>query len=331
MKKLMVILLILLLPLAVRAEVLTGTVVAGREERLITPGGGTLVQVLLRAGQQVYPGTEAATLKPEIVAAPCAGTVTLFGCAGDDASAVSRLYGAVGWIEPDAAYTLDVSIEADSPIPGNQLIHPGESVYLCCTELCMHMGRGVVTQVAGEGYTVLVTEGEFLFGESVDVCRSGDCTGENCIGTGMLRRVLPIPLTGEGLIVYAYVASGMHVEAGDELYELAATMDGHILMNDCGGVVAQVLASPGDVLAVIWPEDAMRVAFPVPQAQLNDWPAGSCVTLTFADGSVLPGVIEWVEGVPAEGLSSVCYTAYAAFEATESVRFGMTVSVAAAE
>ena len=37
-----------------------------------------------------------------------------------------------------------------------------------------------------DAYMVEVTEGDFLLSERIDICRSCDCTGGNCIGQGAL-------------------------------------------------------------------------------------------------------------------------------------------------
>ncbi len=156
-------LLILLLTLTMRTAfaddipVLTGVVAASNVERITAPYAGEVISLLFREGDAVTAGMEAATMSPNIVRAPCSGTVMLFASKGDDAADVLQLYGALAVIEPDACYRVTASILTDSCLPQNQLVHPGETVHLCCTGDGAHSGKGIVTSVSGNCFSVLVT------------------------------------------------------------------------------------------------------------------------------------------------------------------------------
>lgn len=323
--------------LADDGAVLNGIVAAADVERITAPYAGEVISLLLREGDAVTAGMEAATMSPNIVRAPCSGTVTLFAARGDNAADVQQLYGALACIEPDARYQVAASILTDSCLPQNQLVHPGETVYLCCTNDGLHSGVGTVTAVNGSSFSVLVTAGDFLFGEAVDICRRGDCTGDDCIGTGTLSRIDPVYCTGEGLVVSEFVGSGMHVEAGDELYELAPTWDAHFVMHEATGVVAEVCVQEGDrveagdTLALVWPDEAMRVILHVPEALLADYACSSLVSLTFADGRTTDGRIVWVSMVPEASTGDPQWEAHIAFEPDASTRYGMNVEVRPAQ
>ena len=337
MKKLL--LLTLLLTIVVRTAfaedipALTGVVAASDVERITAPYAGEVISLLFREGDAVTAGMEAATMSPNIVRAPCSGTVTLFASQGDDAADVQHLYGALAVIEPEARYRVTASILTDSCLPHNQLVHPGETVYLCCTGDGAHSGKGIVTSASGDCFSVLVTEGDFLFGEGVDVCRRGDCVGDDCIGSGTLARIAPVPCTGEGLVVSEFVGSGMHVEAGDELYELAPTWDAHFVMHETSGVVAEVCVQEGDwvetgeTLALVWPDEAMRVILHVPEALLADYALGRTVRLDFADGRECEGRVVWVSMIPDASTDTPLWETHIAFEADAATKFGMRVDV----
>ena len=336
-------LLILLLTMTMRTAfaddipVLTGIVAATDSEQITAPCAGKVISLLFREGDAVTAGMEAATMSPNIVRAPCSGTVTLFAGQGDDAADVQQIYGALTVIEPEARYRVAASILTDSCLPQNQLVHPGETVYLCCTGDGAHSGKGVVTSVTGGSFSVLVTEGDFLFGEGVDVCRRGDCVGDDCIGSGTLARIDPVPCTGEGLVVSEFVGSGMHVEAGDELYELAPTWDAHFIMHETSGVVAEMCVQEGDrveagdTLALVWPDEAMRVILHVPEALLGDYALGRTVRLAFADGRESEGRIVWVSMIPGMSADEPLWETHIAFGADAATRYGMRVDVRPAQ
>ena len=227
---------------------LNGVVAATDVERIIAPYAGEVITLLFREGDAVTAGMEAATMSPNYVLAPCSGTVTLFASQGDDALDVQLIYGALACVEPDASYTVAAEILLDSCLPQNQLVHPGESVYLCCMNDGSHSGKGIITSVTGSSFTVLVTEGDFLFGEAVDICRRGDCMEDDCIGNGTLSRINPLTCTGEGLVISEFVGNGDHVEAGEVLYELAPTWDAHFVMHEASGIVAEVCVRETPIL-----------------------------------------------------------------------------------
>lgn len=332
-------LLILLLTIVVRTSfaedipALSGVVAASNVERITAPYAGEVISLLFREGDVVTAGMEAATMSPNIVRAPCSGTVTLFASQGDDAADVLQLYGALAVIEPDARYRVTASILTDSCLPQNQLVHPGESVYLCCTGDGAHNGKGIVTTVTGSSFSVLVTEGDFLIGEAVDVCRRGDCVGDDCIGSGTLARIDPVPCTGEGLVVSEFVGNGAQVQAGDELYELAPTWDAHFVMHETSGVVAEVCVQEGDwveagdTLALVWPDEAMRVILHVPEALLEDYAPGRSVRLTFADGRESEGRVVWVSMIPDASTDTPSWETHISCEADAATKYGMRVDV----
>lgn len=335
MKKIFLLILLLTMRTAFADDisVLTGVVAASDVERITAPYAGEVISLLFREGDAVTAGMEAATMSPNIVRAPCSGTVTLFASRGDNAADVQQLYGALACIEPDASYRVNATILTDSCLPQNQLIHPGETVYLCCTGDGAHSGKGVVASVSGSSFSVLVTEGDFLFNETVDICRRGDCVGDDCIGTGTLARIDPVPFTGEGLVISEFIGNGAHVDVGDELYELAPTWDAHFVMHEASGVVAEMCVQEGDwidagdTIALVWPDEAMRVILYVPEQLLDDYAWNSTVSLTFADGWEAEGRIVWVSMIPDFSVDTPLWETHIAFESGVATKYGMSVEV----
>ncbi|MBQ8617111.1 MAG: HlyD family efflux transporter periplasmic adaptor subunit [Clostridia bacterium] len=312
---------------------LTGVVAATDVERITAPYAGEVITLLFREGDAVTAGMEAATMSPNYVLAPCSGTVTLFASQGDDASDVQLIYGALACVEPDASYTVAAEILMDSCLPQNQLVHPGETVYLCCTNDGSHNGKGIVTSVTGSSFTVLVTEGDFLFGEAVDICRRGDCMGDDCIGSGLLSRIDPLTCAGEGLVISEFVGNGDHVEAGEVLYELAPTWDAHFVMHETSGVVAEVCVREGDwveageTLALVWPDEAMHIIVDVPESLLDDYELNTSVRLMFTDGREAEGRVVWMSMIPDSSAGASLWKMHIAFEYDAEIKYGMSVEV----
>ncbi|MBR3764877.1 MAG: HlyD family efflux transporter periplasmic adaptor subunit [Clostridia bacterium] len=315
------------------SPVLTGVIAATDEEKITAPYAGEVISLLFREGDAVTAGMEAATMTPNIMRAPCSGTVTLFANQGDDAADVQLLYGALACIQPDASYRVAAAILTNNWLPQNQLVQPGETVYLRCTTDGVRSGQGVVTSVSGSSYSVLVTEGDFLLGEAVDIFRRVDGMDDNCIGTGTIARIDPVFCTGDGMVISEFVGNGDYVEAGDELYELAPTRDGHFVMHETSGVVAEVCVEEGDrveagdTIALVWPDEAMHVIIHVPEHLLDDYAWNAAVTLTFSDGRQTEGRISWVSMVP-DGSEATCtWEAHIAFARDTTLRYGMRVEV----
>lgn len=312
---------------------LTGVVAATDVERITAPYAGEVIILLFREGDAVTAGMEAATMSPNYVLAPCSGTVTLFANRGDNAADVQQFNGALACVEPDASCTVEAEILMDSCLPQNQLVHPGETVYLCCTNDGSHNGKGIVTSVTGSSFTVLVTEGDYLFGETVDICRRGDCMGDDCIGSGTLSRIDPLTCTGEGLVISEFVGNGDHVEAGEVLYELAPTWDAHFVMHETSGVVAEVCVREGDwveageTLALVWPDEAMHIIVDVPESLLDDYELNTSVRLMFTDGQETEGRVVWMSMIPDTATGVPLWQTHISFDPDGMMQYGISVEV----
>ena len=125
----------------------------------------------------------------------------------------------------------------------------------------------------------------------------------------------------------------MHVEAGDELYELAPTWDAHLVLHETSGVVAEVCVQEGDwveageTLALVWPDEAMRVILHVPEELLGDYALGRSVRLVFADGREREGCVVWVSMIPDASSDTPLWETHIAFEADAATKYGMRVNV----
>ena len=349
MKKLLIGLLVLMLvtPMALAETVtLNGTVIATGTVPVAAPAAGVLSEVAVQVGEHVSAGDEVAALYAQPVLADQPGTVRLFGTAGESVEAVVARYGAVLYIEPDCQYTIAASTRYAYDLEVNKTIHPGESVYLSCgTTGKLHKGLGRVTAVNGSSFTVEVTEGEFESGETVYVYRTDDYAVTSRIGRGNVTHASPVAVSGlgTGRISGIHVADGAHVAIGDALFDtvLVDTATAYEMVSSVDGVVAEVLAASGDavtqgmVVATIYPDEAMRIEISLSENDLRDVRIGTRVRIEFTSGETAEGEIDWISSIAQvsedEEDDTVSFTVHVRFDATGTIRYGMTAKVTTVE
>lgn len=333
----------------------TGTVSAKTTSEVYAPIGGTVESVSAVAGQQVRAGDVLATLATTKVYAPEDGVITgLFAQAGDSAETVSQRYGAVMYIEGASVYTLSASTENAYNSTENKFVHVGEEVYLSCYSDGSHSGTGVITAIEGTSYTVEVTSGEFLIGETVNVYRGETATTAARIGRGTLGRKNPTAVSASGSIVSIAVQDGETVQKGDLLFEtLEGSFDGYYMSGSeilatSDGVVSQINLSQGgrlekgSVAAMLYPEGAMQIQAQIAEANLGLIHVGDPVEIELnwnSDAEVrYTGVVSMISSIAdsssgsgsGESMNSsgdVTYTVYIDFTPDADTRYGMTAVV----
>ena len=295
----------------------TGTVAASKTVEVYAPIGGKVEAVSVEAGQQV-----------------------------NSAETVGSLYGAVVSIEGESVYSIAASTDNAYNSTATKFIHVGEAVYLSCYSDGTHTGAGVVTAVEGTDYTVRVTSGEFLIGETVNVYRGESAVSSMRIGRGTLNRVSPTAVTGTGSIVSIAVQPGDAVQRGDLLFETldgafdGLYMSGNEITADADGTVSQLnvqqggTVQKGDVVAVLYPQGAMRVEAQVAEANLASIAVGDPVSIELIwnqdEEVTYPGTISGISaladstGESMDGESTVPFTVYVDFTPDENTRYGMS-------
>ncbi len=347
--KLLALILVLLLGVgsaAAESLSLEGKVVPARTVPVYAAIGGTVAEVAAQVGQEVGADDVLYSLKTTKVYAQESGTVTgVFGEPGDDAAQVAQRYGAVMYLEGASVYSVSASTDNAYNTTANKFIRVGEKVSLQCRSSQERKGEGTVTAVEGTGYTVKVTAGTFIPGDSVDVFRDAAHTNSQRIGRGTVSRVNPSAVTASGSIVRFAVADGEKVERGQLLLEtLDGSFDGLYMSGvdqtaDQAGVVGSLSASQGSpvskgsVVAVIYPLDAMRVEASVPEDSRGQIKAGDKVTIELEsdEAAVYTGEVVLVSAVAEAGAAEVSYRVLVDFTPDEAVRFGMSVVVTTPE
>ena len=162
-------------------------------------------------------------------------------------------YGAVAYIDPANRYTMTAT--AKNANNGTVRVIPGETVYLRCYKDNTHKGIGMVVKVKDGKYTVKVTEGTFLKGESVSVYREQDYSYSSYIGRDTMQTIDMIASTGNGVLVRFHVTNGTQVSKGELLYETVSGLFAPGRTNHesvdapADGIIAALHVAIGDELA----------------------------------------------------------------------------------
>ena len=321
---------------------LNGTVEAGVTRPVYAPIGGTVDSVSVEQGMRVKAGETLLTYRTDKIYASQDGTVAgVFVQPGDDAETITNRYGADLYLEGPVKYTISASTGRAYSAVDTTFIHTGETVYLVCRSAAARKGIGTVTAVDGSSYTVQVTEGSFIAGDSVNIYRDAGYTEKQKLGRGSITRFSPEAVNGTGAVVNVAVQDGAQVQRGDLLMEtLTGTYDGYEMPGtdvtaEEGGIVTSVSAEPGavvakgDIVARIAPISGMQVAVSVSADDRKDLKAGDKVTIELEsdDTKKYDGTVRFVSEVPEEESEGVTYRAVIDFTPDENVVFGLAVVV----
>lgn len=347
MKKFLMLLLTLMLlaaPALADTLSLEGTVVSTQSTAILAGASGVIRDVTVQAGDSVTPGQTVATLMETITYAETAGTVTIFGEAGESAETVTERNGAVMYLSPDSKFTISASTRNAYDEPENKIIRPGETVYVRCTANNDHTGTGVVIALSGSSYTVEITQGTFEDGESVYLFRDPAFAATSRIGRGTAAYADPLACTGSGMITQLLVSDGAHVEKGTPLFSTVnASAFSGLFRSHIAGTVASVNVTPGTqveegaILAVVYPDHARLLQILADEIDLRGITPGQQLTLTFTNGVIAQGQVDYISCLPytpeesTEEDSDACFPVYVTFSAEAPVAYGMTATVTQGE
>ena len=326
---------------------LEGKVVPAASVPVYAAIGGTVSEVIAQVGQEVAPGDALYSLKTGKVYAQAAGTVTgVFGEPGDDAAQVAQRYGAVMYLEEASVFSVSASTDNAYNATENKFVHVGETVYLQCRSSQDRKGEGTVTGVEGTGYTVKVTAGSFMPGDSVDVFRDEAHTSSRRIGRGTVSRATPVAVKGSGSVLKIHVQNGDFVERGEVLFEtVEGVLDGlyapdNQVLSPTKGIVSSIdknsgeSLAKGDTLLKLVPSDSLRVEFLVQEADVFTLQVGQKVRMELywdtEQGRYYEGEVTRISHIQETTTDSSTtdrksYKAYASITPDERIRVGMSV------
>ena len=344
-KRTALLLLVFLLPCIALADTLSmdGKVDAKRTTEVYAPIGGTVDRVVGEVGQQVTAEDVLISLRTEKVYADENGTVTgIFGEPGDAAETVAERYGAVLYIEKNAAFVIDATTDNAYNSVSAKFVHVGETVYARYKSNSSREGVGKIKSIDGTGFTVEIDQGSFIPGDAVELYRDKSHSAGKHIGSGTAGRQNPLAVTGSGSIVRIAVKDGDTVKKGDLLMEtLPGTFDGFRMTGTditAGqeGVIASISAQQGSpvtkdsVIAVLYRREDMRVSAELPEDSLDELHEGDPVHIELsADESCeYTGTVTMISGVASESTGGeVTYRVLIDFTPDDAVRYGMSVVV----
>lgn len=319
-----------------------GTVRAAKTVTLLAPYSGTVTDVDAEAGDALAAGRALLAIGTEPVCAEFDGTVTaVFAEPGDAAATVQDLYGALCYLERDELYTAECTTAGAASENEYKIIHAGEKVYIQSTQNDDREGVAVVTKVEGKRYSLLVTEtGDLHYNERIKVYREERRHSADCIGSGEMTRIDPVPVTGEGSVLAVHVRAGQRVSRGDLLLELVPDGldglrggDGTVTMPE-DGVILSVSAEDGAQvekdapLAAYCPAGAIELVCEADEDDLSAIAVGDEMTVTldaYPDAPVKARVTE-ISSVAQEDGGGATFDVTLALPEDAPARIGMNAT-----
>lgn len=322
---------------------LDGTVTAAYTSEVYATSTAVAGKVHVAVGQSVNAGDAIVTLRTTPVYAEEDGVITaVFAETGDSADSLTTRYGAAIVMETEVLYTVAATTERAYDSVATKLVQVGETVSLRSRTNETRTGKALITAVDGINYTLHVTQGSFLVGETVEVFRGDDFAESACLGRGDVARNAPMLVNATGRIVNVQVQPGDEVKKGDLLLE---TLEGSgasaVLTADVSGIVAQVDAVQGTslaenaVAAIIWPADAMQIEANIHELDLMDIAIGQQVQLSFDwnedSGVTMTGTVKSISAVSNVDETATTFRLVVEFTPDASIRYGMNVTITTIE
>ena len=322
-----------------------GTIEAVKTQTILAPHSGRTGDFSVRSGDALQAGDLLFTLSATPVYAEFDGTITgLFAQAGDSTASVQERYGALCFMEREHLYTVDASTTGAASDNENKIIHIGEKVYIKCAPDGTHKAEGIVTSVSGSDYVVQATAGELYMDEKVYIYRANTYKSEVRLGSGKVNRTEAVAVPGSGSLLKIHVEDGEEVERGQLLFECvdgdldALIANGDVIQSTADGVIAQVNVAAGQkiekgaVLLTVYQTQDYQIAFSVTEEELPYVNIGDQASIYFnwnsENSTPYEGVVTDLSYVGETNENGeVVYQGYIAFQADDTVRLGMNVTV----
>lgn len=296
MKKFLIMLLVLCMPLAAYAEEGEVTANAAAECRSViqitAPFSGVLAPFDWALGDVVENGETLFALNTQKVYAPADGTVrSVFAEEGDLAEDVLAQYGALLSMEKADGFVVNATTTGAYNDPDNRRIQTGEIVYIEETNDRDNEGEGRVISVSGSAYVVELLKGDFESEDNVKLFRDDNMSSKSCIGSGKLAYQPELAVQGSGRVVRCAVQEGDQVKKGELLFELVSA-DAESSVNTAevaspvyGAVEVAVQSGmqvyKGQLLAKVHALDSISVVASVDEMDLDLAKVGASVTVVF--------------------------------------------------
>lgn len=305
------------------AEIFEGKTTAQFTMLITATASGILESLSVQAGQRVEAAEAIAILRPEKHFATQEGMVTMI-CANtaDDVS------GTLIEVMPMECYTVYCTLDKAYQSAETTLIHSGEAVYLKCTRDGTHRASGLITQIDGNEYLVLVLGGELYVGETVYIYRDEDFTNAQRMGIGTVVTSATEVYEANGKLTRLCVSEGDYVERGQLLFE----QNGGIQTAEWGGIITSVSVQAGDavsegqILGEIAPADSICVEIQVDETSASKIRVGDKAMLILAsqtDEEPFAGTVTEISAIA----ESDQYTVRIRPETDQLLPLGMTVQI----
>jgi len=336
-----------LLPGIAIADSLTasGSVVGAQEIAIKAPVTGDLMPFSLREGDLAESGSLLFEIEAEKLYANYDGVVGgVTVKPGDATEAVTAIYKALFYIQPDSAFVIKSSTSDAYDEPENKFLQVGTHVYLKSRSSSKYTGEGWITEVDGASFTVEVLDGNLRYDEPVTIHLNADHSNDSRIGRGDVTRVNPIAVNASGTVLKVHVTEGQHVKKGDLLIEyvtdtltpseaqnaniLRVTAYQELILSSISATQGS-RATKGSVLAKAFPRDSMQVAVNVDESYISKLQVGGSADIEFENvkSGQVKGTIASISYINASDSSDSQYTVYVDFTPDADIRIGMRATV----
>lgn len=342
MKKFLVLLLALCLPLTAMAEEVTANGVV--ESRVVTqltaPFSGVILPFDWENGDRVKAEDSLFQFETVKLYAPVDGTVhALFAEEGDQTADVIARYGMLASIEKENPLIVDASTSGAYNEPENRRVHAGETLYFEQSNDRDNEGEGRVISVSGDDYVIELLKGDFEDGDSVKIYRDEKMGTKSCVGSGKIEWAEDVSVTGSGFVLRAAVREGDSVRKGDLLYELLAQdADSSVLTADVrareDGALELAVSSgtqvyKGQLLGKVHNLKELSVIASVDEMDLDCVREGDSLTIVFDryPNEMVMGTVSTIGAIGVPRQNAAYYDVTVDFYTTLEVLPGMNATV----
>lgn len=342
MKKFLVLLLALLMPVTALAEEVTANgVVESRVINYITaPFSGVVKPFDAESGDRVETGDELFEMQTTQICAPVDGTVqAVFAGVGEQAGDVMAQYGMLASIQKKNNFVIIADTDGAYKDAENRYIHAGETVYFEQSNDKDNEGEGRVISVNGKNYVVEILKGDFEDEDDVKIYRDEKMGTKSAIGSGEVDYAADMTVSGTGYVVDCLVREGDTVRQGEVMFEVVsqdaessvssaavkASASGALEMAVQGGM--QVYK--GQLMAKVHDLKELSVIASVDEMDLGGVSAGSSLAIVFDryPEEMVMGTVSQISAIGTPRQNASYYDVTVDFYTTLDILPGMNATV----
>ena len=307
-------------------SIASGCVGAVKYTDYFAPCSGVLAALEIETGDSVKEGDILFTMLTGTVTAPEDGTVTaVFAQQGGSAEAVTAKYGSLAAIAPAQQQVIQAAFAGAHNSEDCKHLHVGDTLHF---KYGKEKGAGTVIYADAMTYQVLITEGTFDGGKTVDLFLDEERTAAKKTGSGKTAYRSDVAVMGSGIVDKVLVQAGDDVSEGDALFtllpadadfgassQMTAFADGVV---GATGAVAGQQVWKGQLIARVYDTSCLEVVAEIDEMDIGRVKVGDVlpVTMDTDEGTVLHGTVTEISGFGTVKQNATYYAIHVALEET---------------